>query len=707
MIKRLLYAILFLAVIPFVSALTISITSPFNGQLFLPNSTVTIIANITGNTSFANATVGITGPTGAFLFNLSFNGTLYVANFNSTSLNGTYNLSVNATDNASTNMSNRSFLVEQPMFMISKTGPSTATTGQNITYKIDAVAWTPSIITPFNLSNITQITNASTNMTSPDITTTANGTIIIAFQQQTPTGWVLDVMRSTDNGQTFSSPVTLVNVTGKGATNPNLDIANNGSVLLTYQFGPGAGSGVVLGEIFVQQSFDEGLTFGPAIQVTANTSNTSDEPHIKQHPNGTFYDIYTTGTQIFISTSENLTNWSAPIQLTNNTFTNVDPSLNINKNSTFYVVWAPTAGGGGRQVIFYSNFTTLIPLILNISFKNLSTSLTDFEPIITEDLNKTLYIFYTQLLTSQGGMKDVGRTSNEIQLLTSFDNFTTYVQTNMTNNLISDTYVGVDQDDVPLNYIVYARSDGTNMQIVFAQRTPRAPDTVNVTIIDTIPAGISVINSSITGSGIFNGTHIVWTFPAIYTEQNVTRSFNATITAGECFTILNPVLITGNDTAGNTITANTSAVTVTAGACPSGLGGGGGGGYQAASFCGNCTDSQWQCCGINPYQEQKYCAAPQNHPGLCKKMQKQQPAQVSNPASTTAQQETRSTNSLQQFSTVPKAAPPVYQYKPIANVDRMLERKEEETGSNTWVFVMALLAIAGILFFFARKYIKF
>lgn len=99
----------------------------------------------------------------------------------------------------------------------------------------------------------------------PSVVCTAAGTVLLAYEcRLTPNDWdtrAVGLRRSRD-GKNWSGRVLLGTHDSLAVNNPVLTALRDGSVLLLYQLD--------YRRTFVRRSFDEGLTFSPAMEITAS-----------------------------------------------------------------------------------------------------------------------------------------------------------------------------------------------------------------------------------------------------------------------------------------------------------------------------------------------------------------------------------------------------------------------------------------------------
>ena len=215
----------------------------------------------------------------------------------------------------------------------------------------------------------------------------------------------------------------------------------------------------------------------------------------------------------------------------------------------------------------------------------------------------------------------------------------------------------------------------------------------NLTLFDIYPPNVSFATSSpppISGNDTFSLGNLS---VGQVTTVNITVTVSSSMTAG---ILNNTAVLNFSSQNGTNMTLNTSTLTTVI-SPPSTTGGGGSGGYQAAASCGNCTNEEWQCCGINPYQKQKYCEQPQNHPTACDRIlkkpklpeqQQSQPQPVKNTRETTNQPIARSQQQT---------------YQPLEQVIVPQQTNKETTSRWPLYGIAIILAVVLIAFILTGK----
>lgn len=139
----------------------------------------------------------------------------------------------------------------------------------------------------------------------PDAVRLADGTFVLAYYHGSAHAGVngdIRVIRSTDQGSTWSAPVTVLS-TPEDDRDPKLAVLRDGTVLLTtFRTGFATSKGQNLG-VFVQRSTDGGLTFGEPVKIDGAQPGAWEHGPALELPNGDILQpLYGYGARVARST---------------------------------------------------------------------------------------------------------------------------------------------------------------------------------------------------------------------------------------------------------------------------------------------------------------------------------------------------------------------------------------------------------------------
>ncbi len=112
----------------------------------------------------------------------------------------------------------------------------------------------------------------------PSLSVSPGGTLYVAWSNRTNAHSVVQLVKSTDKGQTWSKPVTAGEVSGRSAFFASV-AADSSKVNVVFQAldevpsGTPPGAGVVLYDTYLAQSTDHGATFGSSVKISAVSSD--------------------------------------------------------------------------------------------------------------------------------------------------------------------------------------------------------------------------------------------------------------------------------------------------------------------------------------------------------------------------------------------------------------------------------------------------
>ncbi len=222
---------------------------------------------------------------------------------------------------------------------------------------------------------------------SPSAMQTRNGTSWVVFasdryQEQ------FDLFGKIHNGSAWSNDINLISYGGKDEE-PSIMQTHDGEAIWLVWSSDRTGNS----EIFYQTSSDNGLSWGPTVQLTYDARH-DNQPSIMQNLNGTIWIVWHRQVvpgnfDIFCKTSsDNGLSWSSEVRLTDHPSWDVGPSITHTENGTVFVVWASYRTGNFD--LFYKTYSLSwsgeIPLTTNSNW--------DHNPSIIQDAAGTMWVFW-------------------------------------------------------------------------------------------------------------------------------------------------------------------------------------------------------------------------------------------------------------------------------------------------------------------------
>jgi len=413
----------------------------------------------------------------------------------------------------------------RPKMELNKTAPAIHDLAHPLTFTINFSTLNGTAGT--NISDwgpIIYIRNTTRDETAPQVTFAPDPALYITFQHWSNdttappsiyygTYWDIYVIHSYDDGQTWSN-ATIITNDSVDDVQPNMIVDKDKNFILVWQRTEGGDY-----DIFMSNSTD-GINFSTPVAITNNTYVEDDTTIEQDHSTGMYYLTYgavippDTDSEIYIQNSSNLINWSAPIQLTNNTIADYDPDISI-FNNTFYLTWAGYVAGLNQE-IFYSKSTDAVNSTEwqanTQQITNTSAIVTDYEPSLFVDQYDQIFIAFSSWLNNT----EPSRNDVEIVIANStVANDSIWEITYITNDSVRDTYPGLVQASTGLYHLFYSRNKTTEgppptrLQLVMRNKEPIDTDARNVTIWDTVPDNTTLIPGSY-GAGTLNGNTITW-----------------------------------------------------------------------------------------------------------------------------------------------------------------------------------------------------
>jgi len=229
---------------------------------------------------------------------------------------------------------------------IAATGNSVYVTWQDRTPGRDDIFFAVSNNNGQTFSTTLNLSNNVGSSSNPQIAATGNN-VYVTWIDDTPGNGDIFFSASSDNGQTFSIPINLSNNTGFSIL-PQIATSGNNVYVTWYDGTPGNS------DIFFSESSDNGQTFSSPINLSNNTG-TSQAPQIAASGNNVYvtWEDNTPGNQdtFFSASSDNGQTFSTPINLSNNTGISLAPQISASENNV-YVIWDDVTLGNAD--IFFS-----------------------------------------------------------------------------------------------------------------------------------------------------------------------------------------------------------------------------------------------------------------------------------------------------------------------------------------------------------------
>ncbi|MCK4836603.1 MAG: exo-alpha-sialidase [Candidatus Aminicenantes bacterium] len=213
---------------------------------------------------------------------------------------------------------------------------------------------------PVNISN-----NAALSV-SPEISFNSVNDLYVVWDDSTPGNREIFFIRSTDNGLTWSSPLNISKTNTDGSYLPSIALSSTGIIYVVWMEWNGDR------DIFFSRSTDNGNTWSLPV-IIYNDTGLSIGPEIIDDGIGNLYvvweDMIAAKSETFFSRStDNGSNWSLPVNISNNNGSSYGPKLSTDSLGNLNVAWIDTTPGNWD--IFFNRSTdsgTTWSLPINIS----------------------------------------------------------------------------------------------------------------------------------------------------------------------------------------------------------------------------------------------------------------------------------------------------------------------------------------------------
>lgn len=195
------------------------------------------------------------------------------------------------------------------------------------------------------------VSNDSDYSYTPQIAVDSNGTIYMAWEDDTATNSNILFTRSTDGGVTFSTPINLSNTSGD-SFNPRIAVGSAGNVYVVWEDDT-PGNTVIM----FSHSTNAGVSFSTPINLS-NSSADSSTQQIAVDSSGNIYVVWENDTLnlgIFLSRStDGGATFSAPATLSTNPSGSYSPQVAVGLSGNLSVVWEDDANSAADISFTYS-----------------------------------------------------------------------------------------------------------------------------------------------------------------------------------------------------------------------------------------------------------------------------------------------------------------------------------------------------------------
>ena len=184
------------------------------------------------------------------------------------------------------------------------------------------------------------VSNNSDYSFTPRVAVDSNGTIYLAWEDDTAAGSNILFSRSTDGGATFSTPTNLSNASDY-SFNPRIAINATGSVNVVWEYETADNT-----DIMFSHSSDAGVSFTPPINLSNDPADSENE-QIATDATGNIYVVWENDSLnlgvLFSRSTDGGATFSAPAVLSTNTSGSYSAQIAIGANGNLSVVWEDDA----------------------------------------------------------------------------------------------------------------------------------------------------------------------------------------------------------------------------------------------------------------------------------------------------------------------------------------------------------------------------
>lgn len=192
-----------------------------------------------------------------------------------------------------------------------------------------------------NFSNSVKVSGASTLATQSTLTLDSAGNPYIAWTGVNPTPangtFATFVLRSTDHGNTFSTPV-LVSGPARSAQSPKIAVDNNGNIVVAFVDASLTGI-----PVFAVRSTDGGTTFTAPARISPAGETVGNPPFVALDSNGAAYVVYQDSAQqistIKLAVASNGQTFGSPKIISDTQVTAFAPQIAIDRLDNVYVTF--------------------------------------------------------------------------------------------------------------------------------------------------------------------------------------------------------------------------------------------------------------------------------------------------------------------------------------------------------------------------------
>jgi hypothetical protein len=376
--------------------------------------------------------------------------------------------------------------------------------------------------------NYTKVINLSTTAGKsemPRIGVSADSShIYVIWVDQTLINRDVFFRRSIDGGATFGPVLNLSNQSG-GAIDPQITTSGNKIVYIAWEHAPNHN-----GQLFFRRSIDGGATFGPVLNLSNNTGLMG-APQIYAAPRtNTVYAVWHDASRgiLFRKSVDGGATFFPQVNLSNrNESTSFYPQIAVSGDKNVYVVWQHNIEGQDTRIVFRKSVdggATFFPQV-NLSNKNESTS---FYPRIAVSGDKNVYVVWYNGIPVGENFPPV----NNVFFTRSIDGGSTFgAPLNLSNTTGWSTYPDVAAYNNSVYVVWVDNVHAKNGQIILRKSNDTGATFSNSILIDKNDNG----GSSAPTLAMFNKKIIVLWYDSNNTSKDQTVDASISIDGGKNF----------------------------------------------------------------------------------------------------------------------------------------------------------------------------